>query len=101
MDDKLIRKMQKLLLKIPKGKVTTYNEIAKKLNVCPRHAGRIVGNNPDGEKYPCYKVIYSNGGIGGYGGSDSKNIREKIRRLRKDGIEVKDGKIDRRFIFYF
>lgn len=99
--NRLIREMQKLLLRIPKGKVTTYGEIARKLKVHPRHAGRIVGSNPDGNKYPCYKVIYSNGGIGGYGGSDPKKIREKIRRLKKDGIEIRNEKIDKRFFFYF
>ena len=101
MEIKLIKRMQKLLLKIPKGKVTSYNEIAKKLGVWPRHAGRIVGSNPDGDKYPCYKVVYSNGGIGGYGGSDPRKIKEKIRRLKKDGIEIKNGRIPKRFFFYF
>ena len=101
MDEQLIKKMQKLLLKIPKGKVTSYNEIAKKLGVWPRHVGRIVGQNPDGKKYPCYKVVYSNGGIGGYGGSDPRKIREKIAKLKKDGIVIKNGKIDKRFFFYF
>ncbi len=99
--NRLIREMQNLLLRIPKGKVTTYGEIARKLKVHPRHAGRIVGSNPDGNKYPCYKVVYSDGGIGGYGGSDPKKIREKIKRLKKDGIEIRNEKIDKRFFFYF
>jgi len=100
-DESLIKRMQKLLLKIPKGKITTYKEIGKQLGVHPRFAGRIVGSNPDGDAYPCYKVIYSNGGIGGYGGSDPRKIREKIRRLKKDGIVIKNGKIAKRFFFFF
>ena len=101
MDEKIIKRMQKLLLKIPKGKVTTYKEIARKLGVWPRHAGRSVCSNPDGKKYPCYKVVYCNGGIGGYSGSDPKNIRKKIRLLKKDGVVVKNGKISKEFFYYF
>jgi O6-methylguanine-DNA--protein-cysteine methyltransferase len=97
MDEKLIKKMQKLLLKIPEGKVTSYKEIAKQLRVHPRFAGRIVGSNPDGDTYPCYRVVYSNGRVGGFGG----NVPEKIRRLKKDGIEIKNGKISKKFFFYF
>ena len=94
-----LREMQKLLLKIPKGKVTSYKEIAKKLGIHPRAAGRLVGSNPDGDRYPCYKVVYSDGKIGGY--TSSKGVREKVKRLKKDGIEVKSGRIDRKFFFYF
>jgi len=92
-----IREMQKLLLKIPKGKVTSYKEIAKKLGIHPRAAGRLVGKNPDGDKYPCYKVVYSDGRLGGYGGK----IKEKIKRLKKDGIVIKNGKIGKEFFFHF
>jgi O-6-methylguanine DNA methyltransferase len=92
-----IKQMQKLLLKIPKGKVTTYKEMAKKMNVHPRTMGRLLNKNPDSDTYPCYKVIYSNGGLGGYGG----NIKEKIRRLKKDGIEIKKGKINKKFFYFF
>ena len=97
--DKL-KQMQQLLLRIPKGKVTTYKEIAKKLRIHPRVAGRLVGSNPDGNKYPCYKVIYSDGRLGGF--SSPKGVKEKIKRLKSDGIEIKDKKIDlKRFLFSF
>jgi len=94
---KKLKEMQKLLLKIPKGKVTSYKEIARMLGIHPRAAGRLVGKNPDGDKYPCYKVIYDDGRLGGYGGG----LREKIRRLKKDGILIKNGKIDKKFFFRF
>ena len=97
MDRKLIIKMQKLLLRIPKGKVTSYQEIAKQLRIHPRFAGRLVGSNPDGNKYPCYKVVYADGRLGGYGGG----LKEKTRRLKKDGITIKNRRIDKKFFFYF
>ena len=96
--DKL-KQMQKLLLKIPKGKVTTYKEIARVLKIHPRAAGRLVGSNPDGKKYPCYKVIYADGRLGGY--TSSKGVKEKMKRLKKDGIEIRNGRISKKFFFYF
>ena len=96
--DKL-RKMQLLLLKIPKGKVVSYKEIARKLKIHPRAAGGLVGSNPDGDKYPCYKVVCSDGSLGGY--STPKGVREKMRRLKKDGIVIKNGKIAKKHFFRF
>jgi O6-methylguanine-DNA--protein-cysteine methyltransferase len=95
-----IREMQLLLAKIPKGKVTTYGIIARKLKIHPRAAGRLVGSNPDGVRYPCYRVVYSNGGIGGY--TSSGGVRDKIRKLKRDGIEIKNNRIDlKKYLFDF
>jgi len=95
-----IREMQLLLAKIPKGKVSTYAIIAKKLKIHPRAAGRLVGSNPDGVRYPCYRVVYSNGGIGGY--TSSGGVRNKIRKLKKDGIEIRNNRIDlKKYLFDF
>jgi alkylated DNA nucleotide flippase Atl1 len=97
--DKL-RELQILLTKIPKSKVTTYAIIAKKLKMHPRTVGILLSKNPDGIKYPCYKVIYSNGRLGGY--TSERGIKEKIERLKNDGIEIKNNKIDlKRFLFSF
>ena len=87
-----IKEMQLLLEKIPRGKVTTYGIIARKLKIHPRAAGRLVGGNPDGVRYPCYRVVYSNGGIGGY--TSPHGVRDKIRKLKRDGIEIKKNRID-------
>ena len=90
-------KIQKLLLKIPEGKVTTYAILADKLKV-PR-GGRYVGNllhiNPLPERYPCYKVVKSNGESGGY----ARGAKEKIKRLRQDGISIRSGRIENFPIF--
>ncbi len=95
-----IREMQLLLAKIPKGKVSTYAIIAKKLKIHPRAAGRLVGSNPDGVRYPCYRVVYSNGGIGGY--TSPGGVRNKIRKLKKDGIEIRNNRIDlKKYLFDF
>jgi alkylated DNA nucleotide flippase Atl1 len=89
--DKL-REMQLLLTKIPKGKVTTYGIMARKLGIHPRHAGMLLGRNPDGARYPCYKVVRSDGSLGGY--TSSRGVVEKAERLRKDGIEIVNNRVD-------
>ena len=75
------------LLTIPRGKVVTYGQIAEALG-CPG-AARAVGNalhkNPDGDKYPCYKVVNSKGELSGrfaFGG-----IMIQQERLEADGIK--------------
>jgi O6-methylguanine-DNA--protein-cysteine methyltransferase len=95
-----MREMQLLLAKIPRGKITTYKILAKKLRIHPRFAGRLLSKNPDGVRYPCYKVIRSDGSLGGY---TSKNgVRDKVKKLRKDGIEIRNNKIDlKRYLFNF
>ena len=94
----LQRRVLKLLTKIPKGKVTTYREIAVALGN-PR-LSRIVGNavreNPYPVTIPCHRVIRSSGEVGGYDGQvTGKNVTKKIELLRNEGVVVDDnGKID-------
>lgn len=88
-------KVWKLMERIPKGRVTTYGLIARKLNT---HAYRAVGNacrkNPYAPRVPCHRVIRSDGTIGGFAGKTSgKTVKEKISLLKKEGVEIKDRKI--------
>ena len=79
-----------LLKRVPKGKVTTYKEIAKALET---RAYRAVGNamnRNQSKEVPCHRVIKSNGEIGGF----AHGTAEKIRLLKKEGIEIIDNKID-------
>ncbi|NIO44705.1 MAG: cysteine methyltransferase [Candidatus Aenigmarchaeota archaeon] len=85
-----MRELQILLTKIPKGKVTTYKIVAKKLRIHPRTAGRLLSKNPYPDKYPCYRVVFSDGRV----------VRKHVKLLRKEGIEIEQGKIDlKRFLF--
>ncbi len=95
--DKL-HELQLLLLSIPKGKVTTYKIIAKRLGIHPRYAGMLLGKNPCPRRYPCYKVVGSDGRLCGYSGG----LKKKAQLLRNDGIEVKNGRVDlKRHLFKF
>ena len=94
-------KVLNLIKKIPKGKVTTYKEIAKALNTqAYRAVGTALKNNKTPIIVPCHRVINSNGTIGAYKGK--KNSREKIRLLRKEGIKIENGKIiNKKELFLF
>ncbi len=83
-------KLYELLCKIPKGKVTTYKELAKKLKTKGyRAVGQIVGANPNAPKVPCHRVVRSDGGLGGY----AFGIEKKIKILASEGVKIVDGKV--------
>jgi methylated-DNA-[protein]-cysteine S-methyltransferase len=62
------RDVYALLRRVPKGKVTTYGDLAKALGHphAARAIGRIMNANPDPIVVPCHRVVASDGGIGGY-----------------------------------
>lgn len=80
-----------LAAKIPRGKVSTYSAIARALG--KPNAARAVGNalnrNKDLRRVPCYRVVRSDGSLGGY----AKGAAKKPAMLRADGIPVHKGKI--------
>ena len=82
------------LAAIPRGKVVTYGQIAVFLG--DKNLARSVGNilhvNPDGDKYPCYKVVNSRGSLAenyAFGGTEGQR-----QRLEADGITVSDNRAD-------
>jgi methylated-DNA-[protein]-cysteine S-methyltransferase len=87
-----------LLMRIPRGRVTTYREIAKALgNIhSTRAVGNAVRNNPYPVKIPCHRVIRSSGEVGGYDGElAGENVAKKIKLLTEEGVRVDStGRID-------
>ncbi len=92
------QKIYSLLKKVPKGKVTTYKALAEAFNTkAYRAVGRAMRCNPYAPKVPCHRVVSSNGRIGGFMGSNnpnSKEVKRKIKLLRKEGVKVRGNKID-------
>lgn len=80
-----------LVRQIPKGKISTYGAVARALGDirAARAVGRMMNQNPDADSMPCYKIVHSDGRLGGFG----LGINDKIRRLKEVNILVKDGKI--------
>ena len=92
--NELSQKVLDYLVMIPRGKVVTYKQVAEYLG--NKGLARVVGNilhqNPDGDKYPCYKVLNSKGELASNFVFGGKNVQKE--RLEKDGIEVIDEKVD-------
>lgn len=88
------KRIHKLIRKIPRGKVLTYQKIAE-LAIHPK-AWRAVGNilnknrNP---KIPCHRVVCSDGRVGGY----NKGEKKKALLLEKEGVRIKNGKIEKKW----
>ena len=81
---------------IPKGKVTTYKNIAKIFWIHPRAVAMYMKYNEFPDKYPCYKVVAYNWNLSWY--NTERWTSEKIERLKNDWIEVSDWKIDEKYI---
>ena len=94
---KFNEKVYALLRKVPKGKVTTYKNLANALGTrAYRAVGRAMACNPYAPHTPCHRVVSSDGTIGGFSGTKELNsapLRKKIALLKKEGVNVKDGKI--------
>jgi methylated-DNA-[protein]-cysteine S-methyltransferase len=84
-------KVYNLTKKIPAGKVSTYRNIANKLNTKAYQAvGNAMNKNPNAPSTPCHRVINSNGNLGGF----ASGLKNKIKLLKQEGIEIKDNKIN-------
>jgi methylated-DNA-[protein]-cysteine S-methyltransferase len=90
-----VDKVYSLCRKVPRGKVTTYKELAKALGTkAYRAVGQAMRHNPYAPVVPCHRVVASDGTIGGFGGkTKGPNIRKKIRMLEKEGVKVIGRKV--------
>ena len=69
-------KVWEALLKIPLGKVVTYEDVARRIKM-PRSAravGNAVGQNPIPFLIPCHRVIRKMGEFGNYGGGRERKM---------------------------
>ena len=82
------------LKEVPKGKVTTYRELAHSIGTrAYRAVGLAMRENPF-KQVPCHRVVSSCGTIGGFRGMTAGDaIKEKISMLAKEGVEVKEGRV--------
>ena len=84
----------KFLKTVPKGKTVTYKAVAKHCGLSnARNIGWILKQNPDPDKIPCYKVVYSNGRLASgykFGGPKEQKRRLIVEGVKFDGDRVKD-----------
>lgn len=75
---------------IPRGKVSTYADLAHAMNTgAVRAVGTALARNPDIPATPCHRVVKSDGSVGQY----ACNTPKKIALLQQEGVAVKDGTI--------
>jgi len=92
MNDNFFELVYLVVAQVPNGRVTTYSSVARFLNN-PR-GSRAVGwamRQCPYPKVPCHRVIKADGSVGGYGG---EGVVKKASMLRKEGIQIRRGKID-------
>ena len=87
-------KVYKEVKKIPRGKTSSYKQIARKLKTSPRAIGQDLKKNFN-PKIPCHRVIMSDGKIGCY----NRGIRKKIKLLKAEGVKIILNKIHRFGVF--
>ena len=110
-------KCYEILCLVPRGKVTTYGEIARKLGTrAYRAVGNAMNKNPYGYfaisseaignrrsalrgdskrtsglfLVPCHRVVGSDGKLVGF----AHGLKKKSEMLKREGVEIKNGKID-------
>lgn len=77
-------------MQVPRGRVTTYGELARALGTKGYRAiGRILHNNPNAPLVPCHRVVMSDGSLGGY----AHGTTRKIELLTSEGIRIEHGRV--------
>jgi len=81
-----------ILQRVPRGKVTTYGELAKAAGSpnSARAVGKAMNKNPYAPCVPCHRVVGSDGRLVGF----ASGLDEKTKMLEKEGIKIVEGKID-------
>ena len=73
-------------MKIPKGKVKTYKQVAIGIKM-PKSASAVAnacGKNTYAPRVPCHRVIRSDGSLGGFSAPGGIKIKKKL--LKKEGF---------------
>lgn len=92
--DSPTKRIYEAVKKIPKGHVATYGQIAAMAgnSKMSRAVGNALHKNKDPDHIPCFRVVNAKGELSGAFVFGGEKMQAKL--LRKDGIEVRDGKVD-------
>ncbi len=91
----LREKIYFVVSKIPKGKVTSYKDVANALGIkAYRFVGNVMHNNTFIGYVPCHRVVKADGTLGGF----SKGVKKKKELLLKEGIKF-DKKIPKKYFY--
>ena len=86
-------KVYTIVFSIPKGKVTTYGRVAKRVGIkSPRVVGRLLHKNPKPDKIPCHRIVNSKGEVAknfAFGGA-----KVQVGKLIREGVEIEKDRVD-------
>ena len=87
-------KVFRAVLAIPKGKVTTYGALARKIGCGgPRAVGNALRRNPYAPVVPCHRIVASTRELGGFCGvknPESEQLAKKRRLLEQEGVIIEN-----------
>lgn len=89
--DKRYDAVYALLSLIPRGKVVSYGQLARRTGLNPRQVGRVLHKNPNPDTHPCHRVVRSDGKIASgyaFGGPD-----KQISKLRSEGVTIDKSRV--------
>ena len=94
---KFEEKVYQATSQIPRGKVATYKMIAKLIGVpgAARATGNALNKNPFAPRVPCHRIVKSDLSLGGFASGPHK----KTFLLRKEGVQIINGKIKKEFLW--
>ena len=83
------QKVWALTARIPRGRVTTYGDIARALGSrASRALGQALGRNPYAPSVPCHRVVGRDVRLTGFAGG----IAAKQRLLAAEGVTIVNGR---------
>ena len=77
----------------------TYKELARVCGISPRAIGRIMARNSEPQRYPCYKVVASDGALCGY--SAPGGLQKKQALLMADGVTFVRGNVESKHLYRY
>jgi methylated-DNA-protein-cysteine methyltransferase-like protein len=93
MNTELADQVYELVAQIPKGKVTTYGDVARALGInSPRWVGRALHGNTDPIEVPCHRVVNAQGSLAAayvFGGKDVQR-----QKLLDEGVLFHGDRVD-------
>ena len=81
--------------KIPRGKVTTYAALAKKIGCgSPRAVGQALRRNPFAPEVPCHRVVAGDRTLGGFMGKTAgAALARKRKLLESEGVRFEGARV--------
>jgi O-6-methylguanine DNA methyltransferase len=87
----IAEEVYQVVMKIPRGKVSTYGKIAKTLGIGARQVGYILHRNENPKVVPCHRVVKSGGEIASGYAFGGQGKQQEI--LMVEGVRFEKGKV--------